>query len=195
MLGKIFGVICLIAVIAGCVTGNIPALGGAILDGASGAVSLTISLCGVMCLWGGVMQVLEDAGAIRRLARLMSPLLRVFFPDAYKSGIGAEEIAANISANLLGIGNAATPLALRAIEKMQTSNPDKSRPSADMITLAVLNTASFSVFPSTVVALRRTAGAAEPFAVVLPVWICSAAGALLALCLCRVCAALGGRRG
>lgn len=185
MIGKVVGIICLVAFVFGLATGNISAVGNAVLDGAAGAVELTVSLCGIMCLWGGIMQVLTDAGAIRVLARLLSPVLKLFFPDAAKSGEGADEIAASIGANLLGVGNAATPLALRAMEKLQKSNPTPDTASPDMITLSVLNTASLSLLPSTIVALRRAAGATEPFAVVVPVWICSGAGALLALLLCR----------
>lgn len=197
MIGSIFGVLCIISLAISAITGNTQALGNAVLDSASGAVELTLSLCGIMCLWGGVMQVLTDAGAVRRLARLMSPFLRVFFPTAWQTGIGADDIAANISANLLGVGNAATPLALRAMSAMQSVNPEPGTASADMITLAVLNTASVSLVPSTVVALRRAAGAAEPYAVVVPVWICSLAGATLALVCCRLaagCAKCAGRR-
>lgn len=194
MLGRIFGVICLLSLVFAAVTGNIAQLGNAVLDGAADAVRLTVSLIGIMCLWCGIMQVLSDAGIISKLSRLMSPLLRVFFPTAYRTGNGAEEITANISANLLGIGNAATPLALRAMERMQQSNTDRTSASADMITLTVLNTASVSIMPSTVIALRRAAGAAEPFSVVVPVWICSVCGAVLALLLTRAAAMIGGGR-
>ena len=116
MLGKIFGVLCLIALIFGILTGNITQLGSAVLDGAANAVTVTLSLCGMMCLWCGMMRVLSEAGVIRRLTRLLSPFLKCFFPDAARTGEGIEEISANISANLLGIGNAATPFALRAME-------------------------------------------------------------------------------
>ena len=104
--------------------------------------------------------------------------------------MGIGEISANISANLLGIGNAATPLALAAMKKLQAINPDKSTASADMITLAVMNTASFNIIPSTIIALRRAAGSVAPHAVIAPIWIVSAACALLALiltgALCRI---------
>ncbi len=190
MLGKVFGIICVISFIFAAAAGNIPELGNAVLDGAAGAVKLTISLTGIMCLWCGIMQVLTDAGLIKRLSKLLSPFLRFFFPTAYRTGRGAEEIAANISANLLGVGNAATPLAIRAMQKMQEDNPDPVRASDDMITLAVLNTASVSVIPSTIIALRRAAGAAEPYSVVIPVWITSVACATLALLLTRAAASV-----
>lgn len=185
MLGKVFGIICIISLIFAALSGNLSSLSNAALDGAAGALRLCLSLCGIMCLWCGIMQVFSDAGVVGRLSRLLSPFLRFFFPTAYKTGRGAEEITANIAANLLGVGNAATPLALRAMEKMQEDNEDPASASADMITLAVLNTASVSILPSTIIALRRAAGSAQPYSVVVPVWICSLAGASLALALTR----------
>lgn len=183
MLGRVFGCMCLISFVYALYTGSSEALLYAVLDGASGAVTLTLSLCGMMALWCGIMKVFEGAGLIERLSRLLSPLLRRCFSAAYKSGQGIGEISANISANLLGIGNAATPLALAAMKKLQTINPDKSTASADMITLAVMNTASLNIIPSTIIALRRAAGSAAPHAVMAPIWIVSAACALLALTL------------
>ncbi len=193
MLGKIFGIICIAATLFGVATSNVSELGNAVIDGASSAVSLTISLCGMMCLWCGVMKVFERAGLIGRLAKLLSPLMKIFFPDAYKKGSGCSEIAANISANLLGIGNAATPLALCAMKKLQENNDEPERASHDMITLAVMNTASVSIVPSTILALRRAAGSSDPFMVVVPIWINSVCCSLFALILCR--AMRGAERG
>ena len=194
MLGKVFGVLCLLSVAFSLISGSTDALSGAILDGASGAVQTTLTLVGSMCFWCGAMQVLAEAGIIRRLARLLSPFLRWFFPVAYKSGEGIEEISANVSANLLGMGNAATPFALRAMEKLQSQNPTPEIASSEQITLAVLNTASFSLLPTTLMALRRTAGSARPYEVLLPVWITSALCATLALVLCRCMGKGGGKK-
>ena len=186
MLGKIFGIICIVSFFGGIALGNAKALGNAVIDGAAGAVTLTISLCGIMSLWCGVMKVFERAGLIKKIAALLSPMLRIFFPDAYKSGEGVGEISANIAANLLGIGNAATPLGLRAMEKLQKNNPDPTSASADMITLAVLNTASLNIIPTTIIALRRAAGSVAPYSVIPPILICSFSCSAMALVLCRV---------
>ncbi|MEE0968420.1 MAG: spore maturation protein A [Clostridia bacterium] len=191
MLGKVFGVMCIISLVFGAATGNMEAVGGAVFEGAESAVTLTISLCGIMCLWCGVMNVLRDGGAVRVLSRLISPLLKIFFPDAERSGEGKEEISASIGANLLGIGNAATPLALSAIKKLHTYNVKctgrADTASRDMITLAVLNTASANLLPTTIIALRRAAGSSAPFSVVAPIWICSVSSALLALTITKAC--------
>ena len=101
MLGKVFGVICILSFIGAMVTGDPVALGNAVLDGASDTVTLTLTLCGMMGLWCGIKRVMESAGLIRRLARMMRPLLRFFFPAASEDEEACGAIAANISANLL----------------------------------------------------------------------------------------------
>jgi len=186
MLGKVFGTLCLVACLFGFLTGNGDALGSAVLDGAKGAVDLTFSLAGMMCFWCGVMHVLTEAGIMRRLSHLLRPLLRLLFPQAAKSGEGLEEISANLSANLLGIGNAATPLALAAMEKLQRHNPKRDTASEEQITLAVLNTAGLTLIPANLLALRRAAGSPRPYAVLLPVWITSLCCSVMAILLCSI---------
>ncbi len=184
MLGKTFGILSILALLFAFCTGNVAAVSEAVFDGAESAVSLSISLLGIMCLWNGVMEVLKEAGLITKLARVLRPFLRFFFPDSPE-----EEVAACVSANLLGLGNAATPLALAALDKMK-QNSRGELPTRDMITLAVMNTASFSLLPTTIVSLRHAAGAENPFCVVAPIWLCSFCGFLLALFLCRAVGAL-----
>ncbi|MBE6660390.1 MAG: spore maturation protein A [Ruminococcaceae bacterium] len=186
MLGKVFGAIVLVAVFFGFWNGTGEQMASAALDGAGRAIELTLTLSGMMCLWCGVMRVLEEAGVIGKLARLLRRPLAFFFPDAAARGEGLEEICANFAANLLGIGNAATPMALRALEKMQASNPDPDTATGDMITLTVLNTCSVALIPSTILALRRQAGATRPFEVVVPIWICSFVCATLGLLITRL---------
>ncbi len=189
MLGKIFGVFTLTAVVFGFLNGRLGEVANAIPDGASTAVQVTITLLGMMCLWSGVMQVLSDAGIVHRLSRLLSPFLRYVFPKAYRSMCGYEEICATLSANFLGLGNAATPFALCAMKEMQKNNPHPDRASDEQITLAVLSTASLTFIPANLLALRRAAGALEPFSIMIPVWItsiCCTAFALLLSAISRL---------
>lgn len=191
MLGKIFGVLCLVSVLFGSITSNLSAVGNAVLEGAGSAVDLTISLVGVMCLFGGIMRVLSDAGAVKKLSRILFPFLKFFFRDAAKekNTDAIQEISACVGANLLGIGNAATPLALSAIKKLHLSHinrgGDPDIASRDMITLAVLNTASANLLPSTILALRQAAGSQNPAGVILPIQICSVCCSVFALSMCR----------
>ena len=185
MLGICFCVLCAVSVLCALCTGNFAALSNAVTDGAGQAVGLCLSLAGMSALWGGVMAVLREAGAIRVLARALSPILRHVFPAAWREAELREEITAAVSANILGIGNAATPLALRAMARLQERNPTPERASDDMITLAVLATASPALLPVTLITLLREAGAAQPYAIVVPVWIVSFTCAAAAVILCR----------
>ena len=185
MLGRVFGVIVLVAFAFGCSLGRGEAMASAALEGAGRAIELTLTLGGAMCLWCGVMRVLEEAEAVGTLARLLRRPLAFFFPDAAARGEGLEEICANFAANLLGIGNAATPMALRALEKMQAGNPNPDVATGDMITLTVLNTCSVAIVPSTILTLLTKAGAKNPFSVVVPIWICSFTCATLGLLITR----------
>lgn len=173
ILGKIFAIISSISLFFAILTGNLTELAGSILDGASKAVTLTIALIGIMGLWNGVMRVLDDIGVCRIIAKLISPLLRIVFPSSYKKGVAMNEIATNISANLLGLGNAATPIGIKAMEALSEANDGSDTASDDMVTFVVMNTCAISFMPTTLIALRRAAGSENPFSILVPVWICS----------------------
>ena len=173
MLGKIFGVFCSLSLVFGILCKKLPDVASAIPDGAGKAVEVTLTLLGMMCLWSGVMQVLSDAGIVQKIAHVFAPFLRYVFPKAYKSSEGYEEICATLSANFLGVGNAATPFALRAMEQMQKHNSTPDDADNEQITLAVLSTTSLTLVPANLLALRRTAGSQNPFSIMIPVWITS----------------------
>ena len=185
MLGICFFVLCFVSILFTFAGGDPAALSNGALDGASRAMELMFTLSGMMALWGGIMNVLQEAGWIRRLSRLLSPVLRWVFPNAWQDTDTREKITAAVSANILGIGNAATPLALSAMEAMQRRNPIPARATDDMITLTVLATASFDLLPTTLIALRRGGGSAAPYAILPPVWITSFLCCTAAILLCR----------
>ncbi len=174
MLGKSFGILVIVSVVFSVAAGNGEALSSAIVDGASRAVTVVLSLTGMMCLWSGIMNVLHESGATGRLAKALSPVLSRLFPHAFSTGCAKEEISSAVCANILGIGNAATPLALAAMKKMGSALKG-DRASDDMIMLTLTSVAPLSLLPTTVITLRRSAGCADPFAVIIPVWICSGA--------------------
>ena len=176
MLRFVFAFIVIISIICAVFTGTLPSLSGSVMDGAARAVTVTISLLGAMCLWSGVLEVLREAGVLRGLTRALRPILRFVFPDAAKKDSGLDEIAAAISANILGMGNAATPMALRAMEAMAKNSGGGDSASDDMVTFAVISTASFALFPTTVISLRAASGSPSAFAVIIPVWITSSLG-------------------
>ena len=168
--------------------GNTSALASAALDGAAAGVELCIRMAGVLCLWMGVMEVMRRAGLAEGLARLLRPILRRLFPDFAEDRGVMDTIAANVSANLLGLGNAATPLGLEAARRMSRRTPGVAGDSLCM--LVVCNTASIQLIPTTVAAVRAAAGCEAPFDILPAVWLTSALSVLTGILAAKVCAKL-----
>lgn len=185
MIGKCFGTLCIISVIYGVFSGNLRGVNEGILSGASKSVSTVIALLGVMTFWQGVMAVLEKSGFINLLSRILSPILRFVFPRAFKENCGKEEITAAVSANVLGISNASTPLALNAMEKLNEGYESTSA-SDDMIMLTAIGASCFCLIPTTVIAIRTGLGARFTYEIILPVWITSAVCMLASILLCKI---------
>jgi len=177
------------AVICGAANGCMAAVSAAALDGARAAVELCISLAGVLCLWSGFMELLKQCGLEAKLAALFRPLLRRLLPEASRDPETLAAISANLSANLLGLGNAATPAGVRAAQAMARELRG-SKASDELCLLVVLNTASIQLLPVTIAAVREAAGAAVPFDILPAVWVTSlcsvTAGLLTGKCLARV---------
>ena len=160
-----------LSLVCAVLTGNEAALAAATLEGAKAAVQLCISMAGILCLWMGIMEIMKRAGLADKIARLLHPLLRRLFPDFARDGEVMNLIAANVSANLLGLGNAATPLGLEAARKMSRKTPGIAGDSLCM--LVVCNTASIQLIPTTVAGVRMAAGSATPFDILPAVWLAS----------------------
>lgn len=185
MLGIVFAIIVVISFFFAIFSGNLCNMSSAILDAAGKAVTTVLTLIGAMSLWSGVMETLREAGAIRRLSRMLSPLTRVLFPESARKG-KVENAVCCLAANLLGIGNAATPLAIDALRDFQESEPDNGRASDDSVMLTVLSTAAFSFVPTTMLALRQAAGAKIMFELLPAVWINGIIGSLSAVILTKL---------
>lgn len=190
MLGKIFGTLCLISFICAAVTGRLPELGAAAATGAASAVTVSLGLLGAMALWNGIIRVLDAAGGTKALGAFAAPILRIVFPDAYRKQNGISEITAAVTANLLGLGNAATPLSIAAMKALAKNGGEEfeasGRATDEMVTFAVLSTASLDIIPTTLLALRTAAGSAAPDEILVPVWICSGLCAIAAVIFARV---------
>ena len=172
-----------LSLLASLFTGTLPQLTAALFDGAGSAVSLTVSLAGVLCLWSGVIRVMEETGLSHRLSRLFRPFLRLLFPAASADPDAASCLSGNLIANLLGLGNAATPLGIKAVRRMQQLSGGTSA-SNEMCRLIVMNTASIQLIPSSVAAIRSGLGAAAPLDILPAVWltsVCSVGLGLLAV--------------
>ena len=169
------------AVICGLITGNSKALSDALLSGGGQAVELCLSLLGMMVLWSGLSAVMEQSGLASRLGGWLSPLISFLFPELKLYPQVKNAIALNVAANMLGLGNAATPLGLKAMAQLQQINPNPTVATNSMITVVVLNSVSVQLFPTNVVVLRSQVGAQNPMDVTGVIWITSLLGATVGL--------------
>ena len=160
-----------LSLLFGIATGRLDQVATAALEGANSAIELSLSMAGIMCLWSGVMEVLNVCGLSAGLARLFRPLLRRLMPESAKDEETLAAVSANVSANLLGLGNAATPLGIRAARRMARGCGGVA--SNDLCRLVVLNTASIQLLPATVASVRAAAGCATPFDILPAVWLAS----------------------
>jgi len=160
-----------LSLLFGIATGRLDQVANAALEGANSAIELSLSMAGIMCLWSGVMEVLNVCGLSAGLARLFRPLLRRLMPESAKDEETLAAVSANVSANLLGLGNAATPLGIRAARRMARGCGGVA--SNDLCRLVVLNTASIQLLPATVASVRAAAGCATPFDILPAVWLAS----------------------
>ena len=170
----------LFSIFCALLTGHTGALSAAALQGAGQGAALAVSLAGPLCLWSGVNHLLTQTGLAGALARLLTPALGRLFPNAWKNSEIRQAISANVSANLLGLGSAATPPGLRAVRQMAAGLD--GRASDELCRLVVLNTASVQLIPATVAAIRAGQGAAAPFDLLPAVWftsLCSVTEGLL----------------
>ena len=163
----------IISFICALCTGRMENLSKSILDGADSAVRLIISMAGVMCLWTGIMKIADRSGMTEKISKAMSPLLSKIMPEYSPDSPAMKAVSANITANILGLGNAATPFGIAAMREMQKTNKLGSLPNNSMIMFVVINTASIQIIPTTVAALRQAAGSAEPYSILLHIWFTS----------------------
>lgn len=173
-----------ISVVCGLFTGREAEVAAAALEGAGTAVELCLSIGGMLCLWSGVMEVMRQSGLAEKLSRLLRPILRRLYPGQAQDGETMDAIAANVSANLLGLGSAATPLGISAIRRMARSSPGTANDG--MCMLVVCNTASIQLIPTTVAAVRAAAGSRAPFDILPAVWVSSVLSVLVGILACQV---------
>ena len=167
----------LVSLVFGWITGNSAALASAVLQGAQAGVTLAVSMAGAICLWSGVGNLMEHTGMTDSLSRLLRPVLHRLFPGTKKDPALARDLSANICANILGLGNAATPMGISAARRMARG----SAASDELCRLIVLNTASIQLIPANVAAVRSSLGCNAPFDILPAVWITSFCSAGLGL--------------
>lgn len=191
MLNYIWAAIILISIACAVITGRMDILSKSILSGAEEAVSIVISMLGMMSLWSGLMKISESGGLISILAKLLSPLLKLLFPDYSRDSLASKLICMNIIANFLGLGNAATPFGIMAIQEMNKINKNPSTANNSIAMFVILNTASIQLIPTFLSILRQKHGSTDPFSILPSLWLTSIisliVGVISAKCLQKVC--------
>ena len=181
MLNYIWSGMILISLAVAAVNGKLEATAAAAVEGAASAVDTCFALLGIMCLWTGLVKIGEKAGLIQGISKLLRPILRRLFPELKEDDAAQGSIVMNIAANLFGMGNAATPLGIKAMEDLSRTNKRRSRASNAMCMFVVLNTASIQLVPTTLISLRQTYGSASPGEIIVPIWIVSVCALLVGI--------------
>ncbi len=166
MLNKLWGIMLLAGIVVAAFTGKIGEAGTAAIDSSKEAVTLCIAMLGVMSMWTGIMNVAKKAGLIDAMTRALRPALRFFFPGVPEGHRANEYIASNIIANMLGLGWAATPYGLKAMEEMKELNNGSHIASADMCTFLIINISSLQLIPVNIIAYRSEYGSISPTSII-----------------------------
>jgi len=180
-----FGLIFL-GTIVSLFTGKGGDISSTIVNSADSTVKLILSLVGIMCFWCGVMKVAEKSGLTEKLAKLMRPVLKLLFKEASKDEKALGAIVMNLTANMMGLSNAATPFGIKAMEEMDRLNPNKGRASDDMALFLVMNAACIQLVPSTVISIRAACNSNNPGIIILPAIISTATAAIVGILCCKI---------
>ena len=187
MLNLIWPIMLVISIIYSILIGNVDSINNAIFESTKKTVELTLTLLGTICLWNGIVEIAGKTKLMNILTKMLSPLVNFLFPESKNDKKIKNDISMNIVANILGIGNAATPLGLRAMQGMQNKNKDKNRLTDDMATFIILNTASIQIIPTTVIAIRMSLGSSEPTKIIFAVWFSTICAAIVGIIVTKIC--------
>lgn len=157
-----------------------------IIDSCGSTVSFIIELVGIMCFWCGVMKIAEKSGFTDKLAKILKPVLKIIFKEAAKDEHALGAIVMNITANMMGLSNAATPFGLRAMEEMNRLNKNKETASDDMCLFLVLNAACIQLVPSTIISIRAACNSSNPGIIIIPAIISTTTAAIVGIICCKL---------
>ena len=181
MLNKLWPIFIIVSFVYGIFTGRVEQMSNSIFESTASAVQLSITFLGTICLWNGMMEIVRKTSLMEKLTHLLRPAIQFLFPELKQNEKAKEEITLNMIANILGLGNAATPLGLKAMKTMQKDNPKKDTVSHSMAMFIVINTASIQIIPTTVIAIRASLGSSNPSYVIFPIWIATIGAAGVAI--------------
>lgn len=181
MLNKIWPFFIIISFAFAIYSGNISNINSAIFSSAEQTVELCLTLLGTLCLWNGIMSIALKTSLIKKLTKFLKPLISFLFPDLKNDKKISEQVSMNIVANILGLGNASTPIGLKAISSMQEKNNDKTTLNNSMAMFILINTASLQIIPTRVIAIRSSLGSNNPSKIILAVWVATIAAFFTAI--------------
>ena len=179
MLNILWPIFIILSIVYAIFSGNIENLNSSIFESAESAVNLSLTLLGMTCLWSGIMEVASKTRIIDYLSNFLKPIMKMLFSNLNEKPYN--NIIMNIIANILGLGNAATPLGLKAMNELQKENKNKNELSDNMMMLIVLNTASLQIIPTTIIAIRSSLGSENPTKIIFPVWISTICAAVVGI--------------
>ncbi len=175
----ILGALILISLLFGAYNGTLEETVNAAFEGAQNGITTVLSFAGIMCLWNGFMDAAVKCGICERIKKILKPFIKIIFPKLDKNSEAVNYITLNVTGNLLGTGNGATPMGIKAMNEL--SKTAKNSPTEEMCVFTVMNTAAFQLLPTSIIALRTSAGSVDPASVIVPIWICSGLALILAI--------------
>ncbi|GAA0078499.1 nucleoside recognition domain-containing protein [Clostridium sp. CTA-5] len=186
MINYIWFLMIFLGVLVGLITGNGETISKAIVNSSGSTVTFIIELTGIMCFWCGVMKVAENSGLTDKLAKILKPLLKIIFKEAARDEKALGAIVMNLTANMMGLSNAATPFGIKAMEEMDRLNKEKGKASNDMALFLVLNAACIQLVPSTIISIRAACNSANPGIIIVPALISTATAATVGILCCKL---------
>lgn len=181
MLNILWPIFIILSFVYALISGKVNEVNTGIFESLSDAVELSITFLGTISLWNGIMEIAKQTSLINKMTKLLKPLITFLFPDLKNNEIAKQEISMNMIANILGLGNAATPLGIKAMKTMQKDNKKKDTLSNPMMMFIVINTASIQLIPTNVIAIRTSLNSQNPTSIIIPVWIATIIAAIVGI--------------
>ena len=186
MLNILWPIFIILSFIYAVFSGKIDSLNTGIFNSLAEAVELSITFLGTICLWNGIMEIAKNTSLINKLNNLLKPLINFLFPELKNKEKAKQEISMDMIANILGLGNAATPLGIKAMKTMQKENKNKDVLTNSMMMFIVINTASIQLIPSNVIAIRTSLNSQNPSLIIIPVWIATIIAASVGILVTKI---------
>ena len=173
MLNKLWGIFIIIAISYGFLSGNIEYVNNSLFESIKSTTTFILNLIGNICFWTGIMKIVSSTSILNKIQKIIDPLIKWIFPEINKNTESYNNISMNMVSNLIGLGNAATPCGLKAMEELQKENKNKEKLSNSMIKFMLINTASLQLIPTTIIAIRTSLGSQKPSSIIFGVWLAS----------------------